>query len=451
MNKLLGLYMLVVIALGGSVTWPAGLGKSSDVTTSVAIDPAVADPARGSAEQFFGLSKLYTFELTIAPSDFQRMAPESGGGGRGFGGGADQEGSGYPKVHARLGFDGHSFGEVTIRYKGNSSYRGAPSLLKRSLKIHFNEPNKRHRFFGLSVLNLNNNAFDSSQMRESLSYAVFREAGVPAPRTAFAVLYVTVPGRYQHEYAGLFTLVEQVDQRFFKDRWDDKVGVLVKPEGLSGTPDLGNKWQAYADAYASKLDATPAGAQRLIDFVQFVDHASDSDFVSHLQHYLDVEEFLRFLAVEVAIVNTDSPLAMNHNYWLTVQPGTHRVVWIPWDMNESFGGFASGDSDLSVHRPSAPGNFPLADRVLASPLLRARYDAILRELVLRTTSPAMLTEQMRRIADVIRPAVARDATITPGEFERNLQPRHASDGASPGDREVEFGWGAPGRRSHRSS
>lgn len=415
--RLLALAALV-LAVSAAPVPPAALVQAAAASPTGTLDPQTA-----TADQFFGLTKVYRFELTIDAADFQRMPPPSGRGGRGVGAfdaPGEQSGSGYPKVSAALRFEGRDWGEITVRYKGNSSYRGARSTLKRSLKLEFNAPDKSHRFFGMSTLNLNNNAFDSSQMRESLAYDVFRRAGVPAPRTAYAELYVTVPGQYQHEYVGLFTIVEQIDQRFFEERWGHKVGVLVKPEGLHGMPDLGDNWSSYISAYASKTPARPRDATRLIAFIQFVAHADDGDFGRHLDDYMDVDEFLRFLAAEVVLANTDSPLAMNHNYWLTVHPRTHRVMWLPWDMNMAFGGFRNGDIELSVHQPSSPGRFPLADRVLADPTLRARYDTIVRQLIASAASPERLETQLHRIATAVHSAVAHDPTTTLRAFDRNL-------------------------------
>ena len=82
--------------------------------------------------------------------------------------------------------------------------------------------------------------------KEVLSEVIRRE--VKDPRVGFvtitsvklssdlrhAKVYISVPGQYERQYAGLFTVIEQIDQTFFKDRWGKKVGVLVKPEGLRG-------------------------------------------------------------------------------------------------------------------------------------------------------------------------------------------------------------------------
>jgi len=383
------------------------------------------DPVTGNAEAFFGLSKVYTFHLTIAAADFRKMPPPNGRGGRGRGGGRGVAGmfdgdSGYTRVPATLQFEGKDWGPLTVRYKGNSSYRGAPSELKRSLKLDFDVPDKTRMFFGLPKLNLNNNAFDSSQMRETLAYDVFRRAGVVAPRTAFAKVFITVPGQYHRQYAGLFTVVEQIDQTFFKDRWGKKVGVLVKPEGLRGLPYLGDDWTSYKAPYASKGTAKAGATARFIAFVTFLNQASDEEFARRIGEYLDVEAFLRFLAAEVVLVNTDSPLAMNHNYWLTIQPDTQKVVWVPWDMNMAFGGFGGGDPDLSLRQPSAPGMFPLADRLLAIPGVVQRYDQIVREMATANFTASRLGTQMQVLAAAIHDAVATDSTTTVASFERNL-------------------------------
>src|SRR2546429_6593522 len=171
------------------------------MAASGAAGPVALDPAAASAADFFGLANIYTFHLTIAAADFHKMLPVDGV---------------YAEVPAMLQFQERDWGVISVRYKGNSSYRYAPGELKRSLKLDVGSSTGR-TFFGMSELNLNNNAFDPSQMREALAYEVFRRAGVPAPRTAFARVFITVPGEYAQQYVGLYTVVEQVGQKFFED------------------------------------------------------------------------------------------------------------------------------------------------------------------------------------------------------------------------------------------
>jgi len=356
------------------------------IATAGAARPVAIDPAAISADDFFGLARIHSFHLTIAKADFNRMAP------------AGEAAGVFPDVPATLQLDDRNRGDISVRYKGNSSYKYAPAVLKRSLKLDL----------GSSELNLNNNAFDPSQMREALAYDVLRRAGVPAPRTAFARVFLTVPGTYARQYLGVFTVVEQVDQAFFENRWHGRVGLLVKPEDLRGMPYLGADWASYQVPYGSRTAPSSDDAARFIALVKLLNEASDDEFARRVGDYLDVDAFLRFLACEVVLVNTDSPLAMNHNYWITVHPATQKIVWIPWDMNMAFGGFQPSDADLSLHEPSVAGAFPLAERMLAIKDIAARYDRLVREIVTTNFTVARIGQQMAAIQSVISDAAAAE-------------------------------------------
>lgn len=410
------------------------------------------DPATATSDQFFGLSKVYTFHLTIGAAEYTKMEPPGGGGMARPGVTGDDR---YPMAQASLEFEGRKWGTLTLRYKGNSSYRSSTAL-KRPLKLEFegsgDGKDKARTFFGMAKINLNNNAMDASQMREALGYDVFQHEGVPAPRTAFARVYLTVPGVYDNQYAGLYTVVEQIDQVFFKDRFGKKTGPVVKPEGLSGMPYLGEDWVQYLTRYGAKstdkIDAEDA--KRFIAFVRFVSQASDEEFAKGIGDLVDVDEFLHFLAVEVLTVNLDSPLGFNHNYYITLNPKTRKIVWIPWDLNLAFGGFGGGRGgggnamqDLSVDKPSAKGQFPLADRLLAAPEFLKRYDAIVRALVTRNFTVKRLGEQMGIMDNAIRAAVQGDAAVTFSQFERHMSPDPAP--ATAGDAPPQnFGFGGRG-------
>lgn len=229
----------LALALAGSVVSLAATGP----------DVSIANPGTGTADSLFGITNLYTFHLTIALDQWAIMEdldeikgnvfrPEaenvgadrpqparalgSAGNSPGPGGNAPKPASEFKEGTAMLEFEGQPWGAIRVRFKGHSSFRFAADSLKRSLKLDFNDLEKGRSFFGLTKLNLNNNAMDPSQIREALAYYLFREGGVPAGRTAFAKVFITVPGQYNKAYAGLYTLVEQVDERFLKDRFGTK-------------------------------------------------------------------------------------------------------------------------------------------------------------------------------------------------------------------------------------
>ena len=120
----------------------------------------------------------------------------------------------FEYVHAAIDFEGRQFDDVAVRIKGNGSFRPVAKFGKPSLKIDLNKFVKGQKLAGVSTLNLHNNITDASWMNEVLAYRLYRDAGTPAPRTAYARVYVTVTGSQTRAYQGLYSLVENVDTNF---------------------------------------------------------------------------------------------------------------------------------------------------------------------------------------------------------------------------------------------
>ena len=89
------------------------------------------------------------------------------------------------------------------------------------------------------------------------------------------------------------------------------------------------------------------------------------------------------------LVNYDSPLMSGGNYYLALHPKTRKILFLPWDLNETFGGFMAGPSPelMSVRQPTAARQFMLADRLLAIPAMRTRYEASSAPWSRRTSPP----------------------------------------------------------------
>ena len=435
--------------------------------------PAPVDPATGSADSFFGNTNLYTFHLTIAADQwaimeqtdqFKPNAVRGPGGNNepgGFRPGQRQGGGGmmgieFKKGTAALEFQGQSCGAIRVRFKGNSSYNFARNALKRSLKLDFNDLEKGRTFFGLTKLNLNNNAMDPSQLREALAYDIFRAGGVPAGRTAFARVFITVPGQYNKAYAGLYTVVEQVDERFLKSRFGTKAGMLLKPERLPGLPYFGDDWAAYTNRVQAKTAVGTNDSRRFIEFAKFLNRADDAQFRASVGDYAEVDEFLRFVALQGLLANMDSPLMTGHNYYLYLHPTTRKLLWLPWDLNEAFGGFnragsGSEQASLSLDHPFTAVN-RFAERLLQTPGVKDRYHDIVRGLLATNFNSARLFPLIDAMAATIRPALAADKMVSLPQFETALSALSQAETAvedNGGRRDFRPGGGGPGgpRRS----
>ena len=159
------------------------------------------------------------------------------------------------------------------------------------------------------------------------------------PRTRLAEVTLTVPGKHDSEYLGLYTIVEPIDKAFLKSHYKTDKGLLMKPERLGGLNFLGDNWEAYKGTYQPKRHATPAEQQRVMDFTRFVNASSDGQFRKEIGSFIDTDAFLRFMAVTALEVNMDSFFTLGHNYCLYLHPDTNKFHFIPWDLDRTFANF----------------------------------------------------------------------------------------------------------------
>lgn len=382
-----------------------------------------------AAVGIFESGKVWPIHLTLSGEEFAAMQPRAaaGGGGFGFGFGKPPEKPVDPKrdVHRNnFGMDlpwatgsatvgDETFAKVGIRYKGNGTIGDAGRTIKKSIKIDLDRAGGPGRFGGSKTINLHCGVTDPSKCRESLGYELYRSVGVAAPRTALAEVRLTVPGKYDKELLGVYTLVEEVDRPFLRNRFDADAGLLLKPEGLREFEYRGDNWDSYKKAYAPKREPTKAEAARLIAFAKLVHKDDDATFGREIESYLDVDGYLRFLAATTFVVNSDSFFGLGHNYCLYLHPKTNRLHFIPWDLDRAFSNFPifgsnSQQMNLSLTHPY-PGKHRLTERLLAMPGVAERYRKLWKELSAGAFEKARLVERLEAAEVAIKDLRDRDA------------------------------------------
>ncbi len=348
----------------------------------------------------------------------------------------------YPQVHADLDFEGWRFPDVWVRYKGNNTYMTSRNQLKRPLKLVLNRGFKGRRLGGVTTLNLHNNVNDPSGMNEPLSYRLFRDAGVPGGRTAYAQVYLTVPGKYTNQYVGVYSIVENVDNNFTRSRFGTRRGTLFKPVTRQVFEDMGDKWSAYERAYAAHTPVLDHEAKRVIEFSKLVSHASDAEFAARLEEYLDLDEFARFMAVTVWLSNMDSLLSMGQNFYVYLHPKTQQFQFLPWDFDHSFGQFPmAGSADelerLSLLKPWS-GQVLFLERVFKVEKFKRLYLAHMKEFSGTIFKPERIQRQVDELAAVLRPAVQEESAPLLARFDRVVAGEAIAAGG-PGGGEPSFG------------
>ena len=309
--------------------------------------------------------------------------------------------------------------DVAIRVKGNSSLNSvarSPSV-RFSFKVDMNRYVEGQRLLGVKKLNFNNGFKDPTLMREHLAYEVYRAMGRPAPRTAFVNL--TVSG----EHMGLYTVVEQVDDLFLDQHFDERSGDLYKPEPPAGQLiDRGDRIEDY-EGVGLKTNEETTDHAAFLRFIKVINNSNEGE----LDQVLHIDDYLLNLAINVVLVNLDSYLGMGHNYYLYERHGIFTEI--PWDLNEAFGNFTCGcNRDQLVHflidEPTCGSlrSYPLLDRIFQNPAYIERYHQQLRAIIEGAGSLASLSTLIEAKAQLIRPFVESDPSkfFTTAEFETNL-------------------------------
>jgi spore coat protein H len=263
--------------------------------------------------------------------------------------------------------------QVAMRYKGNSSLVTASGSGngKVPFRLDFNRYAKNdtriagQRFFGFEELTFSSNFADDSQLREVLGSEIFRDRGVPAPRAAFYRIFVDTGSG--SEYWGLYTMVEDPSDGAMLDaQMAGRASNLYKPDGP------GADWTKFdKEGFGKKTNESASDYADVQAAIAALHAPKDTpaQWRAKLESTVDVDLFLKWLAVNTAIENWDTYGAMAHNYYLYADPRKNgRLQWIPWDNNMSFGvgpggpagggrGFPGGPVGPSgAGAPGAPGS-----------------------------------------------------------------------------------------------
>jgi hypothetical protein len=381
--------------------------------------------AAAPGDRIFQIDRLHRIHLTVSASEWAVLQTSQPRGGTAGGpAGSDYRAAQGRLVHVGGGFGGYfpwaradvrvedggrpiELKDVGLRYKGNLSFTrsSASAPLFANFKLKLDVHGTKGRWDGIKTFNLHAGVVDTSKMRDAIAYAVFRAAGVPAPRTAYAELTFSVPGVYANTSAGLFALIEDVNQTFLEREVPPGTGLLMKPEGIrGGIQNMGTSWSQYVGTYRPDRDATPREQQRVMAFAALISQPDVTRFRKEIGEYLDVERFLRFIAVNALIANTDSYLGGGHNFYLYLDPKDDKFRFIPWDQDLSMGargllGRGGTTTGPNLLRPFS-GDQPLIYWLLDDPAVEARYRAILRELAMTVFTEAELLALVDRLEKV---------------------------------------------------
>lgn len=220
------------------------------------------------------------------------------------------------------------YDSIGFRARGNTSL----SSQKKSFKIDFNRFVSAQKFEGLEELNLNGEHNDVSIMRSFLAQHLLRAAGLAASRTSYVKLYVN------NEYKGLYINVEHLDDEFLDLRFPTEAnGNLWKCFYGADLTWWGSNPSSYQAVYELKTNKDSANYTALLNFINVLNNVPSVYFPCAIQEVLDVDLFLRNIALEILMGQWDGYAYNKNNYYLYQREGDSKMVYLSYDLDNTFG------------------------------------------------------------------------------------------------------------------
>lgn len=221
-------------------------------------------------------------------------------------------------------------------------------------------------FHGLTKFQLNNCAQDGTMIHEQLAGEIARAAGVPASRCTHA--YVSMNGKL----LGVYVLKEGFDADFLRPFFPDTRGHLY---------DGGLHTDIHPGLELDKGD--PKDKTRITEFSQALREGDPAKRRDRLGRILDIDAYLRHLAVENILVHGDGYSYRANNYRVYEDPAAGKFAFILHGMDNVFGVDSWGQSSPRAYVFACPGVAPLypgaSMTAVAQALWGDKQDAALRE------------------------------------------------------------------------
>lgn len=345
-----------------------------------------------------------------------------------------------PTVEADFQFEGLDYDSASVRYKGNGTLLWAHDNIKKPIKIDLNDGFPGRKLAGSSKLNLHNLEADPSYMNDVIAYQLYRDCGVPAPRTTYARVYMTIPDTLDNKYLGLYLMVENVDDNFARHWYGTKKGEIMKPVTNQLFEYLGDDWTVrYKRTFDPKTSLSIVEKKYLIEICKFVSQAPDEEFHEKLWSYFDLDNFARYFAVTVFISEIDGIMGPRiQNFYFFMDPKTYRLSIIPWDYDHSFGNAwqklsVEEVNQLSIKKPWIEDNYFL-ERLFKDEKFNELYRHYLQEFSKSQFQPERIISQVRELTPIIRPSVAKESPERLASFDFttgwNIKENDPQDSAS---------------------
>lgn len=341
------------------------------------------------AEGLYNINELKTIYLQFSQSNWQQLLTAN------YNTKAD--------LAADLTYEGTTYKNVGVRFRGQTSYQNVKNSPKKSFNISVDYLDSNQRLMGYKTLNLNNCFDDPSFMREAL-YTYLAGNTIPTAKTNFVLLVIN------GENWGVYSNVQQINKDFYEEWFIDAEGTSWRAEypdtstakekpgggGPGGGPGGGGPGAGFGAGQCSlnymsdtavvysryyTLKSTDADNpwDGLAKACYMLNKLPSDRLYDSLKYYLDVDRSLWHIANEIVFTDDDGYVNKGGmDYYVYYDLETGRLQPIDFDGNSTF---TTKNVNWSPFLKETDAKFPLINRLLSNPALKQRYAAHVRSII----------------------------------------------------------------------
>ena len=305
-----------------------------------------------------------------------------------------------------------------LRYDGDFTYMMSANGPKRPMLLTFSEADEG-KSSSYRLLNL---MFDPTRMRQRVAAEIYANLQVPTATAHYVELNLSVEGTAVAPL-GLYLAVPAVEGDLLRQFQLSEDSLLIQTNGLNSLNYQGENWGTYAVSLRLRRPANLDEQKRILDFLRLIGKASDEEFQTGIESYLDVDSFLRYLAATTITSNLTGFSTIGTNDLLCLDRKTKQFHVLASEMETSLGGAVlSGTpeqlAELDIRHPYA-GNCLLVERILKVEEYHAVYRKLLEDACQTSLTEQRLMELTGAIEEASAAARARDEALTESRSQGN--------------------------------
>ncbi|ORX55228.1 hypothetical protein BCR36DRAFT_581274 [Piromyces finnis] len=346
----------------------------------------------------------------------------------------------YKEASLAIKMNGQETLFENVTFKTGGMY--ARSNDKVGYNIKLNE-----KFLGRKQIRIRPDPNDMAYMRSKISCDIANRIGLPSIQSAYARLYIN------NEYWGLYTVMDTIKTSWVKQTFKpaaEEVTNLIqcKYDGMTLKPGSESLCMNANEDYPD-----------MTSFNEFVRQVSSATTIEELEKIMDVDVFLKFMAMEWLIGSFDHFLVLGHNFYFYKRESDNKWVIIEYDYDNTFGNGVSFPVYWTGKRTGASSqnnnqnnqgwnnwggnqnnviNYSFAEWELDIPIIKTlvldnpdRFKGIVREVLISAFNPTILGDHIDQIKQFLLPYVKEDTTPgkdgrLPGRVNKRGNPHNSS-------------------------